>query len=282
MPQGRSLHIGLNVVDPDHYDGWDGRLVACEADAADMRAIAEARGFTASTLLTAQATAKAVTDALTEAAGALASGDTLLVTYSGHGGQVPDQHGDEGADAQDETWVLYDRQLLDDELYALWGSFKRGVRIVVLSDSCHSGTMTRQARDAYPGLARSPITRGFDAGSAPRFRNLPPDIEERTYTKNRRLYDGIQREFPKGDAVKPQASIVLISGCQDNQLSQDGDRNGLFTQRLREVWNDGGFRGGYRKFHRDIEALMPPWQSPNYYWVGRRNDAFERKRPFTL
>jgi hypothetical protein len=281
MPQGISIHIGLNVVDPNHYDGWDGRLLACEADASDMRAIAEEQGFSATTILTAQATAQAVTEALTNAAGVLASGDTLLVTYSGHGGQVPDQHGDEGADARDETWVLFDRQLVDDELYALWGGFKRGVRIFVISDSCHSGTMTRAARDVYGELAASPVTRGFDPGAAPRFRNLPPNVVEATYREHRDLYDGIQRAFPKGDLAKPEASIVLFSGCQDNQLSQDGDRNGLFTQRLREIWKEGGYRGGYRRFHREIVALMPPWQTPNYFWIGRRNAAFERKRPFT-
>lgn len=282
MPKGISIHIGLNKVDPNHYNGWNGLLLACEADANDMRAIAEEQDFAPSTLLTAEATAHAVTHALADAAGALRSGDSLLVTYSGHGGQVPDTQSDEGADARDETWVLYDRELIDDELYALWGAFKRGVRIFVLSDSCHSGTMTRQARDAYGGLADSPVTRGFDFGATPRFRNLPPDVEEVTYTKHRDLYDGIQRAFPKGDLAKPDASIVLISGCQDNQLSQDGDRNGLFTQRLREVWNEGGFRGEFRRFHREIEALMPPWQTPNYVWIGRRSTAFERSRPFTL
>ena len=43
----------------------------------------------------------------------------------------------------EETWVLYDRQLVDDELYKIWSKFKPGVRILVLSDSCHNGTVTR-------------------------------------------------------------------------------------------------------------------------------------------
>jgi len=40
MPKGISLHIGLNAVDPKHYQGWDGVLQACELDAKDMAAIA--------------------------------------------------------------------------------------------------------------------------------------------------------------------------------------------------------------------------------------------------
>ena len=50
------------------------------------------------------------------AAKALKPGDLFFLTYSGHGGQVPDVTGDED-DKQDETWCLYDGQLIDDELY---------------------------------------------------------------------------------------------------------------------------------------------------------------------
>ena len=51
-PQGESLHIGVNKVDPAHYNGWEGTLRACEFDAEDMRALAVGKGFTASILLT--------------------------------------------------------------------------------------------------------------------------------------------------------------------------------------------------------------------------------------
>jgi len=56
---------------------------------------------------------------------------------------VPDRNGEDEEDRSDETWVAYDRQIVDDELYALWGKFAAGVRIFVLSDSCHSGTVAR-------------------------------------------------------------------------------------------------------------------------------------------
>jgi hypothetical protein len=50
----------------------------------------------------------------------------------------------------DETWVCYDRQLIDDQLYELWGKFKASVRILVLSDSCHSGTVSVRFRTSSP------------------------------------------------------------------------------------------------------------------------------------
>ena len=62
-----------------------------------------------------------------------------MLSDSGHGGQVPDKNDDE-PDAQDETWCLYDGELLDDETYSLLSELSEGVRILVFSDSCHSGT----------------------------------------------------------------------------------------------------------------------------------------------
>ena len=146
MAKGISLHIGLNHVDPKHYQGWDGELNACIADARDMRALAKKRGFVGNTLLIdGQATAEAVSAAILDASKKLSKGDIFLLTYSGHGGQVRDTNGDEkDNDRMDETWVLFDRQLVDDEVYALWSKFKAGVRILVLSDSCHSGTVVKE------------------------------------------------------------------------------------------------------------------------------------------
>jgi len=102
MANGISLHIGLNVVDPNHYGGWSGPLNACEADAQDMTAIAQSQGFNSTTLLTAQGVRAAVIDHIRNAASTLADGDIYFLSYSGHGGQVPDVNGDK-ADLQDKT-----------------------------------------------------------------------------------------------------------------------------------------------------------------------------------
>jgi hypothetical protein len=59
LSRGLSLHIGINHVDPGHYNGWDGALRACEFDARDMEAIANERGFESTVLLTKQGTADA-------------------------------------------------------------------------------------------------------------------------------------------------------------------------------------------------------------------------------
>lgn len=279
MATGISLHIGLNSVDPTHYQGWDGQLKACEADAKDMLTLATSRGFKGSLMLTKAATAEAVTASIAAAAKQLTSGDIFFLTYSGHGGQVPDKSREE-KDGQDETWVLYNRELIDDELFTLWGAFKKGVRIVVLSDSCHSGSVTKR----LPREAARQLPEAAQFGESPTasFRAMPPETVDKTYKANKKLYDGLQKANPKGDKVAVKSSILLISGCQDSQLSADGDRNGLFTANLLKAWNKGKFTGSYRLFHRRIEDRMPPWQTPNLSIVGAANTAFVAETPFTI
>lgn len=279
MALGISLHVGLNRVDPAHYQGWDGELTACEFDANDMRAIAEGQGFEARSLLTKEATSDAVLAAIERAAGELDRGDLFLCTYSGHGGQVPDRNGEDEEDRSDETWVAYDRQIVDDELYALWSRFAPGVRIFVLSDSCHSGTVVRDIEAKVPGPVS---TRQKAAAESPRYRALPRDVMIATYRANARLYDAIQERLPGAERADPAATVLLISGCRDDQLSLDGFSNGLFTENLRAVWDDGAWEGGHAEFREAIRARMPAKQQPNYLRVGAANPEFEQQKPFTV
>src|SRR5262245_22000198 len=244
-----------------------------------MASIAAARDFDTTTILTDDATADAVTSAISDAAGKLESGDELFLTYSGHGGQVPDTNGDEQQDQQDETWVLYDRQLVDDELYDLWSQFAEGTRILVFSDSCHSGSVTRAIFDeAVPHVVQAAM---IDTPT-PRTKDLPQDVAERTYEQNKKLYDDIEASHKDGENAEIDATVILTSGCQDNQLSLDGDRNGLFTQQVLAVWDDGKWVGSHPAFHKAVAAKMPPTQSPNYFPVGAKDSSFEKQTPLSI
>jgi hypothetical protein len=282
MAKGMSLHIGLNEVDPKHYAGWSGPLQACEADAEDMRDLAKEQGFAGTTvLMTPQATRQAVIDGIVDAAKALAPGDMFFLTYSGHGGQVPDANGDD-PDGEDETWCLYDGQLLDDELYVLWSRFREGVRILVLSDSCHSGSVTRLALAQAANRAMADLDVLAQYGITEiRGRYMPPAQALRTYRRNRAFYDALGKDIPAEPPI-PKASVRLISGCQDSQTSLDGTFNGLFTGVLLKVWKSGGFEGNYRKFHSEIVKRMPPQQTPNHFMVGTPLPSFDVERPFTV
>src|SRR5262245_16013933 len=287
--KGIAVCIGLNAVDPTHYQGWSGDLAACEADASDMGDIARSAGFAKPDVcLPKAATREKVRGAIARAATAASAGDIVLLTYSGHGGQLPDLNGDE-PDDKDETWCLYDGELVDDELFELFTRFQAGVRILVLSDSCHSGTVTRDVvRDAAlrSGTFRAAV-RGVSHAVdplAPRYRAMPDEVALATYRANRAMYDPLLTKTPPENMLldKLKATVRLISGCQDNQLSQDGTFNGLFTGTMLKVWNHGKFQGDYASFHKEIVKRMPREQTPNHYLVGPANPAYDRERPFTV
>jgi len=275
MPTGRSLHIGVNLCNPDHYDGWSGPLAFCEADADAIHTLALAQGFAAELLKTAAATRDRVMQAVLDAADALQAGDFFLLSYAGHGGQISDVDGDED-DGIDETWCLYDGQLLDDELHHLWSFFRPGVRIVVLSDSCHSGSVTKAGIRTRDSL--------FAQGAAPSqgsYRFMPRSAARATQRRHRGFYAEIQQALPN-PRRDLQTSVRLLSGCQDEQLSSELDGNGIFTRTLLTVWDEGRFSGDYAEFHREIIARMAPTQQPNHLLIGPRDPVFDGQKPFTI
>jgi hypothetical protein len=281
-----SLHLGLNTVGAAHYEGWEGPLAACENDARDLAALAGKQGYTANVLLTKKGTRAALLKGLRAAAKALKAGDRFLLTFSGHGGQVPDTNRDE-ADRKDETWCLWDGQLIDDELYFELSRFAAGVRVVVLSDSCHSGTVTRARVPPPPPPGQ-------------RQKLMPDAVAMRVYGANQAQYDALQAAVFKAaaaarvddpDAALAQVAVsgpaaqaltltgpfrpavLLISGCQDNQVSLDGEHNGAFTEQLLRTWNLGRFSGSWAQLHAHVRAAMPPSQSPNLFVLGPPADA---------
>src|SRR5262249_27649348 len=57
---------------------------------------------------------------------------------------------------------------------------------------------------------------------------------------------------------------------------------GLFTEKLKGVWADGGFDGNYAQFVAAIAAQMPTMQTPNYFPFGREDAEFVTEQPFSV
>ena len=283
---GVSLHIGLNKVDPANYEGWDGTLAACEFDADDMANLATTIGYQPKVLKTADATREAVIGEIRAAAARMKAGDIFFLTYSGHGSQVPDFSGDERLerpeDAVDETLCLYDGQIVDDELYALWAAFPADSRILAVFDCCHSGSAVRgQLIDDMIASARSPdrMPRVIPRAVAARVARAHRDFYRKISDAVTATWAGpVTREM----ALPVGASVRLVSACQDNQVALDGLTNGLFTGKLLETWGSGGFQGNYEAFHKAIVDLMPPTQTPNHYTTGLTSPSFDAQRPFDI
>ncbi|HDN27531.1 MAG TPA: caspase family protein [Thioploca sp.] len=79
-------------------------------------------------------------------------GDTLILTFSGHGGQEPDRVPVGEKDGRDETLMFHDfspklptvGRISDDELFGLFEK-SSDYNILVLIDACHSSGMVRSS-----------------------------------------------------------------------------------------------------------------------------------------
>jgi hypothetical protein len=214
MTVGVSLHIGVGWVNADHYLGDPLELPCCETDARDTAALAYHQGFQpAKTLLSEDATSSNVLDFLDQQARQLNPGDILLISYSGHGGQLPDGTGDD-SDGLDETWLLYDRQLRDDELYAAWIAFKPEVRIALLSDSCHSGSVAKLQPDPedLANIALEQLDSACYAAMVDK--SISPGFARRLYREHKDVYDSTLQPEPTESMA---ASLISIAACEDEE-----------------------------------------------------------------
>lgn len=149
-----AICMGLTAVDPKRNHGWDGDCPGADVDRKTMTALCRQEGIIAQTLDNSECTAYGFETMMTRMRNKLIAGDLLVITYSGHGGQVRDLNGDED-DGYDETFCFWDGQYTDDRLREQLSKLPVGVRVLLITDSCHSGTMSRSRNgDAY----HKPIT----------------------------------------------------------------------------------------------------------------------------
>ncbi|KKN72017.1 hypothetical protein LCGC14_0414990 [marine sediment metagenome] len=180
-----------------------------------------------------------------------------LFFFSGHGMRVPDKNEDE----YDESWALYDGLLIDDDLFYLFKDFKFGVRIFVISDSYCSGTII----DGFPKAEHKTFPEDIQIRI---IKNSKSSIDE---TKKATLSKRALKEEIKKSNIKHYPNVLLLSACQDNQWAVPGKIYSKFTKQIVTTWNDLGLRGKikYREFYKQILKSFTPFQSPNYYHIGK-------------
>jgi len=244
----RSLHIGIN-----DYPGTNNDLSGCVNDANDWREALEARDFQATSLLDGEATKSNMQEAISKITKDTGRDDIAVITYSGHGTWVPDEDDDE-VDGRDEALCPYDitqgQILTDDELYDIFSERKRGARIIFLSDSCHSGTVSRVAR-TMPGIEDDPV-------NVQKIRFLEPEF----YIKDD---ENLMRKALRVENVRARGKIraasVLISGCKDDEYSYDawfnGRPNGAFTYVALQTLKDLMETAVYRDWFWKIREILP-------------------------
>jgi hypothetical protein len=146
----KALLVGLN------YAGTPQALSGCINDVTNVSAYLRdaAPGIAITTITDAggvAVTRSTVLAALTVLAAASATTDFVWIHFSGHGTWVRDTSGDE-TDRRDETIVLHDGVLTDDQFSAVLATFAATCTVFVVFDSCHSGTMG-DMKFAWPHLS---------------------------------------------------------------------------------------------------------------------------------
>lgn len=169
----RAVIIGIN------YTGQQGELSGCHNDAKNMMEyLVNVQGFSTDNMTVlmddgenAVPTRDNILSAFRSLVAQSSYDDVCFVHYSGHGGKVRDDNGDE-ADGYDETLIPVDYQsngqIRDDDIFnCLVGPMAKGVTLTCLMDCCHSGTVldlpyTFRADGESEGMS---LQEGFDFSS---------------------------------------------------------------------------------------------------------------------
>jgi len=219
----KALCVGIN-----NYPGFTNDLKGCVNDANDWGALLEFAGFSVDKVLDGQATKQTILQKLEALIVGAAPEDEIVFTYSGHGTSVADRSGDE-IDGYDEAIVAYDSTILDDELREIIKKTQPGVHLVVIADSCFSGTVTRALMSDY---------------ARPRYL-ITEKIPQSATLKKKLLSDEAMVE-------------VLIAGCSDSEYSYDAQINGRWNGAM-TAYATSVIRKGqtYNDFYQKLRKLLP-------------------------
>lgn len=238
-----------------NYAGTSSALAGCLNDAADWAAELDRRGYEVATLLDKDATKAGILGALERAVAATKYRDRLVVSWSGHGTWVTDRDGDE-ADGRDEAICPDDYaragMVTDDDLFKAFSAADHGERVVMISDSCHSGTLNRFA---------SPVVGDPDDNywTARNVRFLPPG----EFLDDLGAARAVEHLPARG--LMRRGALVL-SACAAGEVTYDavvdGRPCGIFSYVALAALKAMPDGASYREWHREIRRRLPSVDYP--------------------
>jgi hypothetical protein len=161
-------------------------------------------------------------------------GDIRVVFYSGHGSTVRNEASNERY-RLDQTIVPGDHyrgdvpHIRDKELSRiLWKAGKKGVKVIFIADSCHSGGLSRGVWN------QRGMTRTARGAPAPDAKPYPVQIS-----------DPADKDSDTGKDINPvDVGVVFLAAAQDDESAQENDdtpegQHGAFTWALRKALEQG-------------------------------------------
>jgi len=157
----------------------------------------------------------------------------LVIHRSSHGSQQPDQNGDE-ADKADECWMCQDSKwnaasntwdsvIIDDELVTiLKGVDPAKCQVMVISDTCNSGTFTRALTPQIVGNRKFVFPRNYKVYKLKRLTDK---------VKNGRKCRAIENQY---FVEISEIAWMLFAGANNNSFSYETSEGGILTSTIIE------------------------------------------------
>ncbi|ORY40486.1 peptidase C14 [Rhizoclosmatium globosum] len=258
----KALLIGIN------YTGTDCELGGCINDANNLKKLLLTKGYKdephSMLLLTDdqeedmyQPTTANILGAINWLLHGAQAGDTLWFSYSGHGGQIEDQDGDR-ENGLDDTICPVDGnesgQIDSDTLHRyLYTNLPPNVKLVVLMDCCHSGTLLELPYSYMPTEDGKMDTKkivahgvnvvnnvvglfkgGFSVNKLREAKKVMDDVKQLTQMLKGSSVDdkGYKKENFLENAEEPAKEVYMIAGCIDDGTSTDAWMKGKATGAL--------------------------------------------------
>ncbi|KAI7880730.1 peptidase C14 [Lichtheimia hyalospora FSU 10163] len=169
--------------------------------------------------------------------------DSFFFHYSGHGGYLPDDDGDED-DGYDETIFPVDHenyddttgQIRDDEMHDLLVKpLPEGCRLTAIYDSCHSGTVldlpytystkgTLKEQNMFKHAGKGLLEVGLAYATGDREAALTSLIG-----LGQSLLKARNTQEENRETNSSLADVIMFSGCKDDQTSADAQEAGKAT-----------------------------------------------------
>jgi hypothetical protein len=248
----RALIIAIDTYSPpESYkpSSSEGRIAfpdldGCVNDAQSIQSIITSRfqfnTNNVDTLFNTNATRDAILKQINALYDKSKQGDIAFLYYAGHGSQVKNSSSKE-ADKKDETMVPCDTwkagvsDIRDKELAKLYNKFiDKGVKLTVIFDCCHSGSLSRGPQDPNHGKFRFIAEANFDAKDPSQ--PTPPE-------------------------TRKEGTFLIMSAAQDNEFAQEqrddaGLAHGAFTIAFTEALNQQGVNASALNLFTSITAIL--------------------------
>jgi hypothetical protein len=243
------------------------RLQGCVNDARAIEAAVRPLAATTRLLLDGDVTRAAFLRTWQGMVAESAPGDTLLVTYSGHGSQERGPGPSATADGLHNAFLLarFDNskaglnqeRILDDEMQGLWKSVQGRNKVIFVADACHSGGMTRKVDSRIATELRYRTAGVYDVEN-----DLQTEVK-----------------IPRASNVLELPHVVFLAGAQPDELVPelmiDGRPQGALSWSFAtaiagraDINRDGIISGAELSSYvlRSIRILSDSAQHPNVRW----------------